>query len=159
MCLTPEIEAFWQAYLTSLPPAERRNRRLANVGDFGDSPPMADALARLVQVGVKTATSVLVWELEESGEQPPTVGDIEIVVDGSGRPVCIIEITEVAIRPFNAIDESFAFDYGEGDRSLDWWRRVMWQYYAAECEQLGRQPGETMPLVCVRFRVLYRGAG
>jgi uncharacterized protein YhfF len=67
-----------------------------------------------------------------------------------------LEITEVEIRSFNTIDEPFAFDYGEGDRSLVWWRSAMWEYYSALCQKLGREPRETMPLACLRFRLLYR---
>ena len=158
MHLTPEIEAFWQSYLISLPPTERLKLHLASVSDFGDSPELADELAQLIQAGVKSATSFLLWDMEPD-ETMPTVGDIEIVVDGSGRPSCIIEITEVEIKPFNEIDASFAFDYGEGDQSLDWWHREMWQSYAEECEKLGRQASETMPLVCLRFQLRYWGAG
>jgi hypothetical protein len=32
--------------------------------------------------------------------------------------LCIIELTEVEIKPFNSVDEQFAFEYGEGDRTL-----------------------------------------
>ena len=65
------------------------------------------------------------------------------------------EIVEVEIRPFNTIDEQFAFDYGEGERLLTWWRDAMWEYYSTECRALGQEPSEDMPLVCLRFRLLY----
>jgi len=120
---------------------------------------MADELGRLVQAGIKTATSILVWDLEQSGEAHPVIGNVEIVVDGSGNPLCIIELTEVATRPFNAIDEAFAFDYGEGDRTLAWWRQAIWDSYAVESQQSGYKLSQTMPLICIRFRLLYTGAG
>lgn len=42
-------------------------------------------------------------------------------MDGAGEPRCVIEVTGVDIKPFNAVDEQCAFDYGEGDRTLaDW---------------------------------------
>jgi len=133
--------------------------RPANVTDFGDSKEMADELGHLVQAGIKSATSGLAWDFKQSGEVPPGVGNVEIVVDGSGNPLCVIEITEVVTRPFNTIDEAFAFDYGEGDRTLAWWRQEMWDYYAAESRQSGHEPNQTMPLICMRFRLLYAGAG
>ena len=99
---------------------------------------------------------MLLWELEQDEDSIfPYVGEIDIIVDGRGEPLCIIEIVEVEIRPFNTIDEQFAFDYGEGDRSLTWWRDAMWAYYSTECRALGREPSEDMPLVCMRFRLLY----
>jgi uncharacterized protein YhfF len=57
MHFTPEIEAFWQSYLISLPQTERLKLHLASVSDFGDSPELADELAQLIQAGVKSATS------------------------------------------------------------------------------------------------------
>ena len=159
MTLAPNIESFWQSFLATCLPAGAANRRPVNVTDFGDSTEMADELGRLVQAGIKTATSGLSWAFETDNDPPPAVGDLEIVVDGRGEPLCVIEITEVATWPFNAIDEAFAFDYGEGDRTLAWWRHAMWGYCAVECQQLGREPSQTMPLICMRFRLLYTGAG
>ncbi|MEZ4617915.1 MAG: ASCH domain-containing protein [Caldilineaceae bacterium] len=40
--------------------------------------------------------------------QPPQVGDLTIVADGAGEPLCVIEITEVVINPFYEIDEQLA---------------------------------------------------
>ena len=70
-----------------------------------------------------------------------------------------VEITEVNIRPFNEIDEEFAFEYGEGDRTLTWWRKAMWRYFSDQCADLGLEPIETMPIVCCRFRLLHLGSG
>ena len=159
MPLATAVEAFWQRYLSSCSPPRSRDARPANVTDFGDSKEMADELGRLVQAGIKTATSGLAWGFEQSGEVPPVVGNVEIVVDGSGNPLCVIEITEVVTRPFNTVDEAFAFDYGEGDRTPAWWRQEMWKYYAAESRQYGREPSQSMPLICMRFRLLYTDAG
>ena len=155
MQLTPAVLAFWQTYLATNPDAAQRHPWPSLVDGYGDSPEMADELGRLVQSGVKTATSGLLWEYEASGDPLPVVGDVEVTIDGQGKPLCVTEITEVVIRPFNAIDAAFAYDYGEGDRSLAWWRRALSGYYAHECAVLGRQPEETMPLVCVRFRLLF----
>ncbi len=155
MELTPAVAAFWQAYLAANPDAAQGHPWPDLVDGYGSSPEMADALGRLVQYGVKTVTSGLLWEYEASGDPLPVVGDVEVTIDGQGEPLCVTEITEVAIRPFNAIDEAFAYDYGEGDRSLAWWQRALGGYYAHECTLLGRQPEETMPLVCVRFRLLF----
>jgi uncharacterized protein YhfF len=150
-----QITAFWQAFLETRPQDQRSNLEYL-VEDFGNTKELADELAELVKTGVKTATSMLLWEEEQDEDSIfPTVGEIDLIVDGSGEPACIIEILEVETRPFNAIDEQFAFDYGEGDRSLTWWRKEMWEYYAIECRMQGWEPSEDMPLVCLRFRLLY----
>src|ERR687884_11263 len=118
---------------------------------FGTTAEQADELAELVRTGTKTATSMLLWELEAEGRPLWRVGDRETVLDGASRPVCVIETTELAVKPFNAVDVEFAHDYGEGDRSLAWWRRVMLSYYSEIAERLGKHPSEDMPLICERF--------
>ena len=152
---SPQIMNFWQAYLETLSDDQSLNLEYL-VYDFGDSKEMADQLGYLVKSGVKTATSMLLWGSEQDKDSIfPYVGEIDIIVDGGGEPLCIIELVEVETRPFNTIDEQFAFDYGEGDRTLTWWRETMWAYYLTECQALGREPSEDMPLVCLRFQLLY----
>jgi uncharacterized protein YhfF len=93
--------------------------------------------------------------LEHIGEPLPKVGQIELIVDGNGDPLCIIELTEVEIKPFNAVDEQFAFEYGEGDRTLAFWLDDNWDFLSRWCREIGREPSQTMPLAFQRFRVLY----
>lgn len=118
---------------------------------FGDNAAMANELAELVMSGVKTATCGALWQYEAENEPLPTKGHLELVLDGQGQTVCVIEYTEVFVAPFNKVDAQFAFDEGEGDRSYEYWRR--------EHETFFRRQGpfaEDMPLVCCRFRVIFR---
>jgi uncharacterized protein YhfF len=117
---------------------------------------MAHELAELVVRGVKTATAGLLWEYEVEGEPLPQSGDISIILDGAGRPVCVIETVQVEVKPFNQVDAAFAYDEGEGDRSLNFWREAHWRFFSRACGPIGRAPSETMPVVCERFRVMYR---
>ena len=155
--LSPVAEAFWSAYLRSLDAPEAAARRLYGACRIGDSKESADEGAGLVLSGRKTASSSLLWDYESSGRPPPSLGALSILEDGEGRPVCIFETTEVEVRPFDAVDAAFAADYGEWDGSLATWRRECWQYYAAVCAGLGREPAEDMPLVCERLRIVYPG--
>ncbi len=123
---------------------------------FGDTKKLSNELVESVRTGLKTATTALVWELEERGEKPPNVKDILVVTNWKGDPRCIIEITESEVRPFDEIDERFAFDYGEGDRTLRWWRSTMWDYYSRVCRKDGLEPSTDMPVSCQRFRLLHK---
>lgn len=153
--LSSEVEAFWFAYLRTLDAPEIAARRLYDTCRIGDSKESANEGTGLVLSGRKTASSSLLWEYEASGQAPPSIGALSILEDGEGRPACVFETTEAEIRPFDAVDEAFAADYGEWDGSLPTWRRQCWRYYAAVCAGLGREPSEDMPLVCERFRVVY----
>ncbi len=150
-----KTELFWQSYLSTLPEEEQKNPPSYVVDQFADTPEAATSVGKLVRDGVKTTTSSLVWGLEQIGQPLPKLGKIELIVDGNGEPLCIIQLMEVEIKPFNAVDEQFAFEYGEGDRTLAFWLRDNWDFLARECMAIGREPSETMPLVFQRFRVLY----
>jgi uncharacterized protein YhfF len=65
---------------------------------------------------------------------------------------------ELAGKQYIDIDAQFAFYYGEGDRTLAWWKESMCDYFVQECAQLGRQAAEDMPILCERFRVVYQKA-
>lgn len=155
MTSDPRVDAFWRGYLDMRPDNGAAERGYAEAFRFGNREEMVNRLAALVLDGTKTATSSLLWEYEH-GKRVTEHGDLDIVLDWQGSPVCIIEITEVRIIPFDAVDAQFVHDYGEGDRTLAWWNTNMWEWYAAEeCPGLGREPARDMPVVCERFRVVY----
>jgi uncharacterized protein YhfF len=117
---------------------------------------MADELGALISAGTKTATCSALWEYEAEGEPLPRVGTKTIVLDGKGDPFCIIETIEVEVRPFDDVDERFAYEEGEGDRSLRYWRDAHWRFFSRTLPKIGKEPTLNMPLVCERFRVVYK---
>ena len=60
--------------------------------------------------------------------------------------------------PYNEVGEEFAYEGGEGDRSLADWRRIYWDFIVSECARIDRTPSEKAPLVMERFRVAYSQA-
>ena len=55
---------------------------------------------------------------EADKKRLPIAGDHWIVIVDSDTPVCIIETTQVQIMPFDEVPEAYAWEGGEGDRSL-----------------------------------------
>jgi uncharacterized protein YhfF len=149
------VEQFWTSFLHSQEGRVPAYLRYYSAEPFGNTAAMANELAALVESGVKTATSGLLWDYEREGVAPPVPGDFIIVLDSAGKPRCVTETVEMRVIPFNEVDEPFAFDYGEGDRTLAWWREHLWDYYVAECAKHGWQPSPDMPVACERFRVVY----
>lgn len=95
-------------------------------------------------------------EYEAEGETPTRPGEKSIVLDGGGNPLCIIETAEVTVRRFDEVDEEFAREEGEGDLSLEYWRGAHRRFFGRTLPNIGRSFAEDMPLVCERFRVVYR---
>ena len=121
---------------------------------FGDSPELADELLGLVLEGTKTATADLVWTYAAAGEPVPAVGDLSIVLDGSGRPRVLLRTTNVEVVPFSAVTEEHARLEGEGDRTLASWRADHERYFRRTMPD-GHSFDEDVPVVCERFKVLY----
>ena len=122
------------------------DRRSLEQFAFGDGPELAERLAELVLVGKKRATC---WAVAES---PQThVGKHMVMLDGAGVPRAVVETTELTQRRFGDVDEAFAFDEGEGDGTLGYWRRAHRAYF----ERRG-QFAPDMLLYCERFRLVCR---
>jgi uncharacterized protein YhfF len=111
---------------------------------FGDSPALADELAELVLEGRKRATC---WAT--SGGMLTEVGKRMVMLDGTGRPRAVLETTELILRRFDEVDAAFAYDEGEGDQTLAFWRRAHRAYFGRR-----GQFSEDMLLWCERFRVI-----
>ena len=149
------IERYWRAYLDTLPAdSPVRDQRYLAEG-WGDSPRMADDLGALIADGTKTATCSALWEYEAEGGPLPETGVKTVVLDGNGDPLCIVETTEVEVRPYDGVDAHFAYEEGEGDRSLEYWREAHWRFFARTLPGIGKEPAMDMLLVCERFRVIY----
>ena len=149
------VEEFWKRFRASSEASDCAEDPY-EAEPFGDSPELANQLGRLIVEGVKTATCSALWEWEAEGQPIPQVGERLIVLDGRDVPLCIIETTEVTIRPFSDVDETLAHDEGEGDRTLDSWRLLHWDYFSRVLPRIGREPSEDMPLVCERFQMIYK---
>lgn len=149
------LDRFWALYLDSLPEADRPQGGWADAWGFGNSPDMADLLLGYVLSGEKTATSALKWSYEADEESLPEKGEFHLLLDGSGEPRAVIKITEVLVRPFRAVDEEIAFEEGEGDRSLSYWRQGHWHFFEQECRTIGQKPSWDMEIVSERFKLVY----
>ena len=79
-----------------------------------------------------------------------------IVLDSNHNPLCIVETTEVEVKPYDEVDARFAYEEGEGDRSLEYWREVHWRVFSRTLTGIGKEPATDMPLVCERLRVIYK---
>jgi uncharacterized protein YhfF len=146
--LAPEWAARLRASGVELPEGPLR------VGEYGDSPELTRSLLALMLDGRKRAGASLLWGLEAEGEPVPGAGQLEIVVDHEHRPVMVTRITRVAVVPFGEVTAEFAAAEGEGDGSLNFWRRAHWDFFTRECRRLGLEPTEAMPVVCSEFEVL-----
>lgn len=153
---TPQVTAYREQVKADL---ELAAETTVEAFSFGDSPDLANELATLVVSGPKRATVGWIAEAEKLGETLPKVGDYSIVLDGAGRPRCAIRTTETRRGPLLSVDAAFAWDEGEGDRTLDWWLGAHRTYFARRSVELGLPFDEKYSeLLFERFEVVHRAA-
>ncbi|HEU4422567.1 MAG TPA: ASCH domain-containing protein [Pilimelia sp.] len=147
---TAQTEAMWRAYRAAQPDVPDAYDVVA----FGDSPGMADELADLVVAGVKRATA---GSLRSYGPDDPLprAGDHAVVVDGRGVPRCVWRTTHVEVKPLDQVDDRFAWDEGEGDRTRDYWLAAHRRFFATEGQREGYEFSEAMDTVFERFTVVW----
>ena len=120
---------------------------------FGAVP---DKLADLVLRGVKTATASAYDLYEQEGEPVPKAGDYSVILNSADEALCVIQDTKVAILPYKDVPAEHAYNEGEGDRSLAYWRQVHEEFFTDELAGAGLLFNENRLIVCETFEVVYR---
>jgi len=145
------VEDFWRSFRAAADLAHDAYDVVA----CGDSPALKTELAELIVSGVKRATAGLVRQFGPGAEPPPVLGGYVVVVDGDGRPRAIWRTTEVRTGPLDSVDERFAFDEGEGDRTREWWLDAHRRYFGRKAATEGFDMHDKIETVFERFEVVW----
>lgn len=128
-------------------------------GEFAFPGELRDRLVAAILDGSKTTTSGLFLELEVDGEELARPGDRKVVVDSDGRPVAVIETTDIRVLSLAEVDLRHALDEGEGFDGVEQWRRDHEDYWhSAQYGEAIGQPGFTTDdatlVIAQRFRLV-----
>ena len=146
-----EIEPFWLDYQRAC--AIQVEGFSASA--LGHTRALADELTELVLSGVKRAHASLHRDFQKDLEPLPQPGDHLVLLDGNGQPRAIIRNTHVELRHFNQIDDTFAFEAGEGDLSLRWWLTAHRQDFSQRGEVEGFEVNDHLELVLEHFDLVW----
>lgn len=150
--MTPDVESFWYAFCA----ATRTSPDVRwDAWRFGDSDDLADELLALVVNGPKRATAELVSTFEADGEPLPEVGAYSVVCDARNLPACVLRTAEVVVKPLHEVDESFARDEGEGERTRADWLDSHTRYFRRTLAARGRELTADEPTVFERFDLIW----
>jgi hypothetical protein len=72
-----------------------------------------------------------------------------------GMPSVYRRTTEVAIKPLSQVDETFARDECEGDRTRDWWIDAHRRYFVRQAGREGFEVDDEILTVFERFEVVW----
>jgi len=150
------IADFWDRFNAAA--GEVDPARFYEAFHFCDSEELADPLAELVLAGTKRATAGLLWAYEHEGKRAPKPGDLSVVTNWAGLPLCVIETMRVDVVPFKDVTADFAATEGEGDGSLQYWLAEHARAFSRECARVGQVFNEDMLVACERFKVVFVGS-
>jgi uncharacterized protein YhfF len=151
---TDDARAMWRDYLaTRTAPAPPEDE--PPVEQFGDHAALADELIDLVLAGTKRATAGLVADFAHEGEPLPRIGGHWIACDSTGAPRAILRSTELRIGPLHSVDDVFAWDEGENDRTRASWLAGHLGYFTRTQAARGETWDDDLDVVFERFRVVW----
>lgn len=140
-------DPLWADYVAAHP---QHRDEVPAVGRFGDSPAMADALLDLVLHGPKRATCGV-----PDPDEPVVLGGHWVVLDGTGTSRVVLRTTDVRTGRLDSVDDTFAWDEGEGDRSRDYWLREHRRFVARTLELPEGADVDDVEVVFERFAVVW----
>lgn len=103
---------------------------------IGGTPQRANDGAACILDGIKTATSSPLWDYPDG--RIPFVGALSVLLDGRAQPVGIVQTMGVEIIRFRDVPETMARAYGEGERTLAWWRQAIGGWYRDKAAREGQ---------------------
>ena len=116
----------------------------------------ADLLARLVASGEKTATASAYPLYELENESLPVTGAYSVILDSKDHAVCIIQTKNVYVVPFSEVTAEHAYKEGEGDKSLNFWRKAHEKFFTECLNEAGLKFTPDMEVVCEEFEVVFK---
>jgi uncharacterized protein YhfF/GNAT superfamily N-acetyltransferase len=148
---TPAVQRYWNDFCvaTRLDPATP-----FQAWYFGDSPSLAHELVELVLRGPKRATAGLSDVNDQLPAVKPVAGGYSVVTEHDGTPRAVIRTTRLDRVTFADVDAGFAWDEGEGDRTLADWRDGHRRFFTRELAAVGRRFDESMAIDLERFELL-----
>lgn len=117
--------------------------------------PDADALAKLVLEGVKTATASALIAYESEGEAVPEPGCFSVILYDNGEAAGVIRDSKVSLVPFRNVSAEHAYKEGEGGRTLEEWREIHKRAFTPDYRAIGKAFDETGICVLEEFELVY----
>lgn len=147
------VNAFWLALRARFPALTGQSD--FDVVSLADSPETANELAELVVSGTKRATAGLLRQFGPEGEPLPVIGGFVVLVDGGGQPRAIWRTKELRLGPLTSVDDAFAWDEGEGDRSRTYWLAEHRAFFGRMAQRSGFALHDDIETVFERFTVVW----
>ncbi len=148
-------KSYWDAYVATLPQDEQPLTPFISAS-FAGNKEITDELLQLYLTGKKTAGSSVVEDFLTASDLLPEVGNFWIFLNSSETPSCILKTVEVKINKFNEVPADIAIAEGEGDLTLEYWRKVHSELYTPFLKNWGLARLEDATVITEFFEVVYK---
>lgn len=147
-----ELE-YWNSYIETL--KIKPENPVVEAGIAGNDE-IADELLELYLNGTKSAGSGLVKDYELAGDPLPQVGNYWIILDSKKKPRCIVQTIRVELYQFDQVPDEVATAEGEGDLSLDYWRKAHIDFFTPFLKDWGITDLDKETLITEFYEVVYK---
>ncbi len=147
--------AYWEGYLLTIAEELRPQDPFVSDG-YAGTPEITDGLLELYLSGKKTAGSSILEDFLSAGDPPPRVGNYWIYLNSRHQPSCILRTERIEIHPFKDIPAEIATAEGEGDLSLDYWKKVHSELYSPFLQSWGVKHIDDATVVTEFFKIVHR---
>lgn len=149
--LTPE--ELWDQYEETL--QDKLDHPRIEISIAGN-PEIADDLLALYLEGKKSAGSGLVKDYELAGDPLPTIGNFWIITDSKNNPRCIVKTIAVEINKFVDIPLKVAQAEGEGDLSIEYWKKAHREFFTPYLKDWGISNLDDEDVVTEFYEVVFQ---
>jgi len=144
---------YWHAYIGPL--KHKPENATVEAGMAGNNE-IADELLDLFLRGRKTAASGLVKDYQLSGDPLPEIGNYWIILDSNKTPKCIVKTIKIEIHQFDQVPETIAIAEGEGDLSLDYWRKAHIDFFTPFLRDWGITDLNKETVITEFYQIVYK---
>lgn len=155
MKLNSQEETFWQNYCKSLPHLERPQKAQVSAAPAGNFA-ITDELIALYLAGEKSAGSSLVEDFKSCADPLPQVGNYWIVLNRQKEPQLLLKTIKIEIHKFAELPAYIALAEGEGDKSVEYWKKVHREFYTPYLQKWGIKNLDEAQVITEFFEIVYR---
>ena len=145
---------YWKDYLTALPENKRPVRPRVEASYACDKD-ATDELLQLYLSGKKYAGSSIAEDYISQGEPLPQTGNFWIFLNSKDEPSLILRTERIVMNKFKDVPVEIAQAEGEGDLSLEHWKKVHKKIYTPSLQKWGVKTIDDATVVTEFFRVVY----
>jgi uncharacterized protein YhfF len=153
--LKPLEERYWRKYLSTVAP-EKIPEAPRVEARYAGNKLITDGLLDLYLIGKKTAGSSIAEDFQSAGDPLPKVGSYWILLKSNDEPGCILKTDRIEFHKFKDVPPAIAIAEGEGDLSLEYWRRVHEELYRPHLSGWGLSEINEATVLTEFFTLVYR---